>query len=108
MKAEGKRLKAKRAENIEHPTFNAQRSTQRILRPRQQQVLALIGCGLVDKEVADEMGVNHKTVEYHVKGILDRTGAWTRAHAVVVVSKSLCCKRCEKRLKAFFKRKGIS
>jgi DNA-binding NarL/FixJ family response regulator len=50
--------------------------------PRQQQVLALIAAGLSDREVADKLGLAHRTVRTHLDRLLREHGLHSRTEAV--------------------------
>ncbi|MFL5309004.1 MAG: LuxR C-terminal-related transcriptional regulator [Myxococcales bacterium] len=52
------------------------------LTPRQSQVLALIASGLSDKEVAERLGLAHRTVRTHVDRLLREHGLRSRTEAV--------------------------
>jgi DNA-binding CsgD family transcriptional regulator len=53
------------------------------LTPREQEVLALLGRGLSDREVAAALVISPKTVEKHVGAVLRKTGTPGRTAAVV-------------------------
>jgi DNA-binding CsgD family transcriptional regulator len=55
---------------------------------RQMEVLALIGDGLSNAEIADRLFISPKTVDHHVSAILAKLEARTRAEAVVVALQS--------------------
>ena len=52
------------------------------LTPRQSQVLALIASGLSDKEVAERLGLAHRTVRTHVDRLLREHSLRSRTEAV--------------------------
>lgn len=52
------------------------------LTPRQVEVIELIATGAGDKEIADKLEISVETVDFHVREILLRLKAKTRAHAV--------------------------
>ena len=52
------------------------------LTPRQIEVIELIATGAGDKEIADALQISPETVDFHVREILSRLKAKTRAHAV--------------------------
>jgi two-component system response regulator FixJ len=47
-------------------------STPVRLTSRQREVLALIGCGFTNKEIAEQLAVCLKTVEFHRKRLTER------------------------------------
>jgi len=53
------------------------------LTERESQVLRLMFCGLANREIAVELCISVKTVEYHVANILGKLGAANRTQAVV-------------------------
>lgn len=57
-------------------------NTMRAPTPRQQEVLLLVAHGLTNQDIADRLGVAVETVKSHVKRILERMDARSRAHAV--------------------------
>jgi DNA-binding NarL/FixJ family response regulator len=50
------------------------RSSRASLTPREQQVMELVGHGLKNREVADELGIRPGTVKVHLKHIFEKTG----------------------------------
>lgn len=52
------------------------------LTPRERRVLDLVASGLSNRAIADELGVSEHTVKFHVRSLLDKLGAETRADAV--------------------------
>ncbi|HXF10360.1 MAG TPA: response regulator transcription factor [Desulfuromonadaceae bacterium] len=53
------------------------------LTPREQEVLALLSKGCVDKEIASALGISAWTVHGHIKKIFERLKVRTRTEAVV-------------------------
>jgi DNA-binding CsgD family transcriptional regulator len=54
------------------------------LTPREREVLALIACGYSTSEIARALWITEDTVRTHVKRLLARLSARTRAHAVAI------------------------
>ena len=52
------------------------------LTPRERSVLELVAAGLSNRAIAEELGVSEHTVKFHVRSLLDKLGAETRADAV--------------------------
>lgn len=51
---------------------------------REMDVLLLVKDGLRNPEIADQLGLSTKTVENHVRSILQKLGAKNRTEAVVI------------------------
>lgn len=51
---------------------------------RERQKLLLICRGMCNKEIARELDITAKTVEWHISNILGKLGAANRTQAVVV------------------------
>ncbi|MGE9289358.1 MAG: LuxR C-terminal-related transcriptional regulator, partial [Puniceicoccales bacterium] len=54
----------------------------KILTPRQIEVLRAIGQGMTNKETADSLGLSTRTIEMHVAGAMERLNCRSRAEAV--------------------------
>ena len=52
------------------------------LTSRERRVLELVASGLSNRAIADELAVSEHTVKFHVRSLLDKLGAETRADAV--------------------------
>lgn len=52
------------------------------LTPREQEVLDLLGQGLANREIAQELSVSERTVKFHVSAILAKLGAANRTEAL--------------------------
>jgi DNA-binding NarL/FixJ family response regulator len=52
------------------------------LTPREQQVLAMLSEGLLNKEIADRMQISEHTVKFHISSIMGKLGASSRTEAV--------------------------
>lgn len=51
---------------------------------RELEALALVGMGLSNSEVAEKMGVSVNTVRNHIWNLMQKLGATSRAHAIVL------------------------
>lgn len=76
------RLRADGVRSISSGPRAARRADPAGLTPRQNQVLALLGSGLANAEIADRLGLSAKTVEHHVSAILAALDAPSRLAAV--------------------------
>jgi DNA-binding NarL/FixJ family response regulator len=61
----------------------AERPPHSQLRPRELEVLTLIGDGLSNKEIGERLGITEATVKWHVNIILGRLGVADRTEAIV-------------------------
>jgi DNA-binding CsgD family transcriptional regulator len=59
-------------------------SSARKVTPRELEVLALIADGYSTREIAQMLWITDETVRTHVRRLLSRLGARTRAHAVAI------------------------
>jgi DNA-binding CsgD family transcriptional regulator len=60
------------------------RTSQRKLTARELEVLALVAEGYSTSEIARALWITDETVRTHVRRLLARLGARTRAHAVAI------------------------
>jgi DNA-binding NarL/FixJ family response regulator len=64
------------------PSFSAEARLVGSLTPRELEVLRLLARGLTNLAIANALVVREGTVKYHVKNILRKLGATSRADAV--------------------------
>jgi DNA-binding CsgD family transcriptional regulator len=64
------------------PSFSTEARLLHALTPRELEVLRLLAGGLTNQAIANELVVREGTVKYHVKNILRKLGATSRADAV--------------------------
>src|SRR5881275_3204682 len=57
------------------------------LTPQQVRVLMMLSQGLLNKQIAYELGVSEATIKAHVSGILQKLGVESRTQAVIAASK---------------------
>ncbi|MDN2566678.1 response regulator transcription factor [Aquibium sp. A9E412] len=57
------------------------------LTPQQTRVLAMLGEGLLNKQIAYELGVSEATIKAHVSAVLQKLGVDSRTQAVIQLSK---------------------
>src|SRR4051795_6710268 len=57
------------------------------LTPQQGRVLMMLSEGLLNKQIAYELGVSEATVKAHVSAILQKLGVESRTQAVIAASK---------------------
>jgi DNA-binding CsgD family transcriptional regulator len=53
------------------------------LSAREREVLALMGQGLGNADIAERLAISEKTVRNHASNIFDKLGVWSRAQAIV-------------------------
>jgi DNA-binding NarL/FixJ family response regulator len=63
-----------------------QEAAQRIARltPQQFRVLSMLCAGMLNKQIAAEIGVSEATVKAHMTAIMEKLGVSNRTHAVLV------------------------
>jgi DNA-binding NarL/FixJ family response regulator len=57
------------------------------LTPQQVRVLMMLSEGLLNKQIAYELGVSEATVKAHVSAILEKLGVESRTQAVIAAAK---------------------
>lgn len=57
------------------------------LTPQQTRVLGMLGEGLLNKQIAYELGVSEATIKAHVSAILQKLGVDSRTQAVIAAAK---------------------
>jgi DNA-binding NarL/FixJ family response regulator len=57
------------------------------LTPQQVRVLMMLSAGLLNKQIAYELGVSEATVKAHVSAILQKLGVESRTQAVIAATK---------------------
>jgi DNA-binding NarL/FixJ family response regulator len=57
------------------------------LRPREIEVLRLIGRGMATKAIASELGLTQNTVRSYTQDLMERLGAHTRVQAIVTAQR---------------------
>ena len=56
------------------------------LSERERAVLRLVAAGLTSKQIARELSITERTVQFHVTGLLNKLGAESRAQAVAIAA----------------------
>ena len=62
-------------------------STER-LTAREREILGLVGRGLSNQEIADELVIAENTVKVHLRNILDKLQVHSRAHAAAIAARA--------------------
>jgi len=57
------------------------------LTPQQVRVLMMLSEGLLNKQIAYELGVSEATIKAHVSAILQKLGVESRTQAVIAAAK---------------------
>jgi len=53
------------------------------LTPREEEVLALVGQGLANKQIGVQLGISEKTVKAHLTSVYQRIGVFSRTEAAI-------------------------
>jgi DNA-binding NarL/FixJ family response regulator len=72
------------AELIEFPTSQQPPEPEHTPTPREIEVLQLVSEGLVNREIGDRLYLSEETVKSHIRHLLAKLQARSRAHAVAV------------------------
>ena len=75
-------------ENINEQVEIQTSSSRGKVSKREMDVLLLVKDGLRNREIAEQLGLSTKTVENHVRSILQKLGAKNRTEAVVIALKN--------------------
>lgn len=65
-----------------HPPMNSKMLSE-LLTPKEIEIMELVSRGLHNKEIASALGINVRTVEFHVSNILPKLGVSKRFEAVL-------------------------
>lgn len=74
-------------ENTGAGLFNEDDNRNKLLTPRQSEVLGFVAEGLSNKQIAYEMGVSEATVKLHINALLRAVGATNRTQAVITAQR---------------------
>jgi DNA-binding NarL/FixJ family response regulator len=75
------------AEAPQDPEFAELAGRLKSLTPQQSKVLAMLGEGLLNKQIAYELSVSEATVKAHVSAVLLKLGVDSRTQAVIALSR---------------------
>jgi len=59
------------------------------LTPRETEVLSWLAKGKTNRDIADILGMSHRTVNKHLEHIFEKLGVETRAAAAALASRSI-------------------
>jgi two-component system, NarL family, nitrate/nitrite response regulator NarL len=65
------------------PLANAQRQRLEALTPREREIMALVATGCSNRRIAEEIGIQEKTVKHHMTRILAKLKAANRTEAAM-------------------------
>ena len=63
---------------------SSSRQTDKVLSPREREILELLSKGRSGEDAAVELGLSSETVRTHVRNAMNKLGAGTRVHAVAL------------------------
>lgn len=75
------------AENVEDVEFHELAQRLKTLTPQQGKVLGMLGEGLLNKQIAYELGVSEATIKAHVSAVLLKLGVESRTQAVIALGR---------------------
>ncbi len=67
----------------------AQRLREVALTPRETEVLSWLAKGKTNRDIADILGMSHRTVNKHLEHVFEKLGVETRAAAAAIAGKLL-------------------
>jgi DNA-binding NarL/FixJ family response regulator len=73
--------------SISDPDMTRLRDRLVTLTPQQVRVLMMLSEGLLNKQIAYELGVSEATIKAHVSAILQKLGVESRTQAVIAAAK---------------------
>ncbi|MFZ3130412.1 MAG: helix-turn-helix transcriptional regulator, partial [Desulfosporosinus sp.] len=73
---------ANKNDNLHFPVKPVE-TLRKLLTPKELEIMELVTRGLHNKEIASTLGINVRTVEFHVSNILLNLGVSTRLEAVL-------------------------
>lgn len=74
-------------DQAQDPEIEALIARLRTLTPQQTRVLTMLAEGLLNKQIAYELGVSEATVKAHVSAVLQKLGVDSRTQAVILLSR---------------------
>jgi FixJ family two-component response regulator len=77
-----KAITSDRERRKEREELNAVRERFNTLTPREKEVLNLVVAGLLNKQIADQLGMSELTVKTHRAHVMEKTNAESLAHLV--------------------------
>jgi DNA-binding NarL/FixJ family response regulator len=68
----------------DQPTADAGLPLVEPLTPREREVLAGVATGLTNKQIAAQLGISDRTVQFHLGNVLGKLGVASRTEAAVL------------------------